>query len=1184
MGTGRLEPRRGARKMAGALIAMALLAALPLRVASADEEEPPAQGAIERLDRSIPVPGEVDSHAVWSKGRRFYQFVTGNTVGATTVIHSYDLDTFAARETSAPLLLPSKGGFMPELIAVDEAGGRIYLPVVYDSTAAIGSAEGISQKVNCPSVTDECLSHILILDAATLREVGRMPLLSQADVRIPVAAALSWSPARKQGDRDKLMVLLYDGAYRLTQQPAPTGVVYATQWDPGRLNPNPTLGNLDWAPVRLDVCRFKRLDGFSGAWAYSVVRGVPAEFGTSEADPDGGAIYAGCYGSGYIPQLVKLRLDANGQPATQDAVVGPATGWGFIADAPSERILLRVGRAASEQWWVFDGRRMAFVAVIGVSDQRGLDSAAGLDPDTGRFYMMTADHQGSDGLVEQGALTVADIRRTSIPRQPFPDLAAAVPLVNSGSSSVGLLAVDSAAPGRPTQVLFRPNVANPDGTISPGPSVDSYRDTIPVSTDPAPDRYLDRTVDIDEKDGVTSASYTGTASGFGARAIFVGGLEAVPRNPQFDFSDAFRDQAGGFGPCGPPDREIVLGSTGPAELTENGSEAQASAKQLDPFTKASISDPALACGVTPPPEEDEEEAEEEPEEQEEQPTLSDELAMTPEARCTAAGESQTTPDPRLPGFVSEVDCDEERTTAAAYARPAPADAPVNVAQAYSMVEMRRDPKRGIVVVVTSVARGIHIEGGVSIDSVVARAESWANGRVRPDDAEVSADCATNRARTAGTCFDVSLFGVTMPGYSCGSGSAPCGDERRAVQEMNQRLAPNFRAAFRSPDDVLRVGSDNGYQAGIQRPFPEREPDKILNNDFLEEIVPSFEVIRASDGNAGRGRQIYQFGGVAATSSYGIQLLAGDADAAIDIKLQDGDEKPLAGGVFEVHQDLDDDGVIGLDDPVLKNTACVTTDDGTGNCTFDQVAPGPYVIHQKAAPAGYAVAPEDFPFQVAPGTGNTVVVTNLKAVGAVALTLTDDTADARPLAGGEFALLADDGDGQRGPADKELETCTTDDSGECEFEDVPIGALLLQQSAAPEGFAPAEDIAFALTLPGQRAEIAVVNGPPGSEGSPDEPGTPDTFIPGTPGEDAVELIDPEAAPEPVVLSAPLDAATDGGPGGLRRLLSAPGNAARWLVRSPGDALLFGAVWALLIGAAVLVVRRRSLGQLVDVPTG
>jgi hypothetical protein len=689
-------------------------------------------------------------------------------------------------------------------------------------------------------------------------------------------------------------------------------------------------------------------------------------------------------------------------------------------------------------------------------------------------------------------------------------------------------------------------------------------------------------VDIDEDENVTTAEFTGTGAGFGARAIFVGGLKSVPRTPAFDLSTAQRDLLQDFGACGTPEREVILGSSGPAELNDHGSEAVSQAKVMDPFTKSVFLDPA-SCSLAPAPKEVQDATAADQDDEEE--SLQEELAKTPRAQCTAPGSSDTQADPRLPGFSSEVDCGETETTAASNAQATPRELPITVAHASSKVDMRKDAKRGMVVEVTSVAKGIQVGTDLTIDSVVTKAESWANGRKRPDDAKVSADCVTNRARTAGTCYNTTLFGVKMGSFTCGSGGTPCGDEKRAVEELNRRFNPYLRARLRSPDEVLRIGSDNGYQAGIQRPFVEREPDRILNNDFLDAILPGFEIIRGADATTGRGRQIYQFGGVAATSTYGIQLLPTYGDLSLEVKLQDDDEEPLAGGVFELHQDRDGNGVIGVDDPVLSGSACVTEQDGIGTCSFDKVAPGKFVLHQKAAPAGYAPEPDDFGFELAPGDPpQTVVVTNLKAIGSVNLTLTDDSADAKPLPGATFSLHADDGDQRLGAGDKELETCTTDAEGTCEFPTVPLGALVVHESTAPDGYQAAEDIAFELKLSGQVADVAIVNGlagaggTEGDSGTPDEPGTPDQVIPeGFVEDTGVDLSEPAPAPEPVVETTPLDPGNSGGP--LKRLLSAPGDAARWLVRSPGDAIVFGAVWALLAGAVVLVVRRRSLGRLV-----
>ena len=138
----------------------------------------------------------------------------------------------------------------------------------------------------------------------------------------------------------------------------------------------------------------------------------------------------------------------------------------------------------------------------------------------------------------------------------------------------------------------------------------------------------------------------------------------------------------------------------------------------------------------------------------------------------------------------------------------------------------------------------------------------------------------------------------------------------------------------------------------------------------------------------------------------------------------------------------------LDDTLVASGTCITTEDGTGDCTFEELAPGAYVVSQTAAPAGYTVA-EDVPVTIAPGMATTVAVTNSKSSATIEITLTDDRIPPSPLEGGEFVIVVDDGDGLLGDLDVELGRCTTGPDGACApFVDVPLGAYVVHQAVAP----------------------------------------------------------------------------------------------------------------------------------------
>ena len=238
--------------------------------------------------------------------------------------------------------------------------------------------------------------------------------------------------------------------------------------------------------------------------------------------------------------------------------------------------------------------------------------------------------------------------------------------------------------------------------------------------------------------------------------------------------------------------------------------------------------------------------------------------------------------------------------------------------------------------------------------------------------------------------------------------------------------------------------------------------------------------------------------------------------------------------------------------------------------------------QTAAPAGYAEA-APFPVLLTPGFASTVSFTNIKAVGTIEISVSDTADPPAPLAGGEFAVLADDGDGLLGAADVELGRCSTGADGTCAAIEAPVGAYVVHQVSAPDGLEPADDVAFAFTEPGQSAVLAFVNGRPPAP-TADAPAevlgggvAPSVFMPRPPStvsSGSVNIMPPPPPVVPVVTSEPLDLSPPPG-SALRRMASLPGQAVGFLTRSPGDAALFAGVWGLLLAPAYLAIRRRKL---------
>lgn len=1148
------------------LMALVLAGIMPASIAPLQAAEPTDTPPVQLVEGRLPVvANEYNTYnagmVLSTTARRGYQLATGGKFFPPDRVVSYDLDTLSESARSAPLAPTLYEGRNTEAMAtVDETGGRLFVAHASTTTNCLGQS---------------CLGGFHVLDSKTLAVRGQIPFLSvpgQGAV-LPSLITVSYAPPRSAADRGKLLVLVKERTHGvigiLNNSIDPT---YAVQIDAA-------TGTQDWS-IRLDACTRTREP------AMAQVAGEGAIF--RAADPKATVVYATCYGSGGAAQVVRLNVDDQ-TPAnsTQQSFTGPQEVATFIADPARELVLLKSTPSfnRSEAWWVFDGRRSTFVGVLGFGQGSFTDWPPGFDPTTGRLYVLARPRPSSGvAAASEGGLQMADVRRTplgqSLRFDGFSDL-----VLPEGNYVP--IAVDPAAPGRPRRLFVRPG--HPFGNSAAG-FYQVIRDDFPISVDAVaedPDRF---TVDESESEGKTSAEFEGTARGFGARMILVGGVEAIPRSSAGDTSLAFRNSlVDAFGPCGPRDRELVLGSVGPSKLTTASSDGQSSAAVADRTTQADAEQPVDRCARSPVP----------------AVTLPQGAPSSAPSLPIALGASECVGGPGQPtesstvadglaGFESEASCDDRARgsgRAAAFAAE-----PVTVAEASSTYSVRRDPQRGVVSVVEAQVRGIRIGPQVEIDSIWTVAESWANGRKQPTTAAADKNC--DLKRTAGTCLRRSFGAVRITDASGRTTQFAPGeaDAAQLAAAMARALGRDFQVRIRMPDPSLAGGTPGGFSAAIQKPGAEEFADSVLLNDPLL-TVPALEIIRTIDSSAGRGRQIFQFAGVELATTYGIQLVPQEeAQPPADLRLELADDagKPLAGGIFNAYADDDGDGQVGALDKLVEGGTCVTTDDGTGSCEFKGLPPGPYVVQQTAAPSGYQASP-DLPLVLESGSLSTATFTNRKAVGVVEVTLSDDASPAKPLADGRFELVADDGDGAVGTGDKTYAECTTDTAGACGFDEVPLGAYVVRQVAAPADYLSAGDAAFALSQPGQTARVGFVTGLAGIAGTDATAGQEVLAEDETPPEEqpfedppadagleptSVEVIIEEGPPPPppVVVATPISEVTpvDRSVGGtLRRLLGAPGELSRFLARNPGEALLFGATWLLLAGAAVLIVRRRSL---------
>ena len=1173
------------------------------------------------------------------------------------LLTAYDLDTGAEKATIplSPWGYGDTNGF--ESMAVDEENGLLYVaygnrPRNYTDGASFGGTivhhdltSGADQtrslcasmqqyKQNSYPANSTCVGGFHVFRTDTLESVGRIPL---ENVRIE-GAHLSPRVLGLQAIDGKLRVLVQDRPHRLDTS-ANGGATSASERTGMALHyllqADGTTGATEWL-TRIDGCRAPReaAEDSSKHVPYHVLP-APGLVFSSPADAD--AVYVGCHnGSSRSGTVVRVPLDESGNAAflpvegvnteeaakpldgqdpapqnvapqapAQSLFFGPDRTLSWLSDAGSGRILARVVDNNQEVWWVFDTGLRRWVGTIGIGEQPGRFNAtiSGIDQVTGRLYALSAER----------GLLIADVRTTPVAQAlAFPQFGALMP-AGQGVQDVATIDVLARSGDLPAR-LFVPDTMNDFATHHR--VIEDARPASDVIQLPSDDG---RTLDIEEAEGVTSVAFDGAARGYGARVLLVGGIDAVGRAGPIDpIGDAYgardthtaagKNVTGPVGevlkasslevlrsPCTDGNRDITLGFVGPdgpAVLDGSGGRATADPVSTDTALRADSELPVSRCapvewnqlwsqalfGNAPTAE----------------PTAP--WLFGEESPSCLSGSEKTTDtqsDPVFGRFSAEVSCEDGTVSGWSQARGAHMDG-VSVAQAMSSFDVYRDPVRGIVARVESVARGIAVDGVARIDSVRTIAESWANGRRQPvadADREEGYDANCDYERTAGTCFRRQIAGVWTPGYACG----PCGDENALLNGLNRAMGANGTMGFRDPDRDRARGSESGFQAAVSKSDPERFADLVLNNDLLQTMVPGLEFVRYAPparkvgGGGPRGRQIFQFAGVEVSSSYGIECLLvydeatntcaepAEAPGSIQITLSDTDGEPLAGGAFEVREDVDADGVLGLKDTLLPDGACVTAEDGIGTCTFDNLQPGTYLVSQVAAPPGYAKSAEPWVSEVASGEQRTVAFTNVSNVSTIDLKATDE--HGAPLSGATFAAYPDpDSDGKVAPDAQPAAECTTDDQGVCTMK-VPAGSYVLVQTSAPGGLEGIEPVPFTFASGGQVASVTVVNYPPAS---PEQPAAAAAPIDYTPPVDYARPVESVTVFTPVAEAPVVEEPTVSVPerigGTVTQVIRAPGDALRLLARDPKQAVAWTAALALFVLAAMAVRRRQQAIEL------
>ena len=699
--------------------------------------------------------------------------------------------------------------------------------------------------------------------------------------------------------------------------------------------------------------------------------------------------------------------------------------------------------------------------------------------------------------------------------------------------------------------------ANHDGLLA-------LHDSRPEPTPPPEDDPDAATHNIPIVPGVTPVSYSGVASGYGARAIEVGGVSSsqakagvgVVANIEENLNAAlaqipFGSFPGYTGPSSVPSvqdasRSIFFGRVDDTSVSNSGTGARGEPLLVDETTQAQLSSALSSESALPKQVTDPLDAQ-----------RSGAQSIYSGTGCHDYGEKAQAG--QSPG--AAVSCDAKSGTAsgASSADLTGQDLPLDIGLAATATKVVADPVKGITSTTTARASGIRISvpqaGTLSIGDVSATATSTADGL--PGTASSSLTSSVRAVRITDA--------TGAEKFSCGFGAAPC-DPSALTAAVDAQFPGHIRLLTAAPDtDPNVTGSPGGAQAVIKKSEYAHFNDFFTNADDTYE-VPALTLMLVND-QAQPSRLVLQFAATQVQSHFYVGLLPPPPvqlpNPTLTLTLVDGSTppRPLSGGVFDL-----------VDSTGATVDTCTTAADGVGTCKFSSLSPGSYTVHEATPPPGFATAP-DYPVELDAGQDYTATFVNLPAIGSVSVSLTG-AADHEALARGVFALFK--GSSVLGTP---IATCATGKKGTCGFAHVPLGDYRMHQTKAPSGFLLSKDVPFSLTTPGQQAELDFVDGVPAKKA------VPPRFIPGKPavpphtevlhiggGGKSAAL---GAGPLPVVSSVGSDGTPPlvvGGP--LHALTRVPAQLARLLTHSPQQAVLLLFVWLVLGLPVYLWVRRRQ----------
>ncbi|HEX9775343.1 MAG TPA: hypothetical protein VGB83_07165 [Actinomycetota bacterium] len=505
------------------------------------------------------------------------------------------------------------------------------------------------------------------------------------------------------------------------------------------------------------------------------------------------------------------------------SVVGTETRTAF--DYGSDRFVLISSALTTPGAWVFDGRMSTWVGFIPAAD--GADMAVGIDARSGHVYL----REGNSGRV-----VLTDGRVTPVPQgNPYrvaPDTTAA--------PSVTYL-VDSTM-----RRVFIP-VYTPDGS-----ELIAVRDDVPAIEPGEPFDYDAITSGVPEGPN-TLSTFAGGGSGFGVRALLVGGLGGAssPTRPGL-IGQIVRDTVGETG-ASPGDRGLMLGHVHSIDLRNVGASARAQVLGIDDLTnndRGNVQREIARAGG-----EDEDPEEQTPQEQ--AAAFAD--WPWPASECLDAEGTPLEEENSGPLGRAAVDCDLERAEVEASAQAAvPATTGLSVSDTRSTGWVKRSVENGIVAELTATVKGFELQipnlGSLEIGKIKQTVTTTAHGV--PGSAEVD----WKRMIKDLSISDASGDAV----FSC---AASC-DPEAISDALNEVFGLRIRMTVPKPEVIESRG---GAFAGIREEYRQYVNDLVMNNDTSREIAAvQFEIY---NDWADKSRMLIQLAGLQVSSTFGVSSLA-----------------------------------------------------------------------------------------------------------------------------------------------------------------------------------------------------------------------------------------------------------------------------------------------------------------------